>query len=247
MVLAIMLFAANTAQAQLFKRSEAEFTKATLVVSLQSPIGTANSRKGDTFTALVLEPSELVGSIVEGTVARVAPAGAAADKSHLVVQFSTITLPDNSTYRLRANLKDVVNAKGVAKVDDQGQVVAAGSGKKSGPATPATGLAFSEIGPALGSMAASSAVPMDVSAAGANVSFAPGTRFILAAENAGRDKSVNVYRVRQEAATEAARNAAPDPSTSPTPAHAPAAPKSADVASSAATPGSSSESNPPRR
>jgi hypothetical protein len=257
MMLGVMLFASgqNAAHAQFFKKltqkSAQEFKKDTLVVNLQAQIGTANSKKGDTFTALVLQPSELAGSIVEGTVAKVMPAAAGGDKSHIVVQFSTITLPDNTTYRLQANFKDVVNSKGVARVDDEGQVVGTGNGKKAGAGTPASGLAFSQIGPTLGGVAAngvaSQAISLDLAAPGSNVSFAPGTRFVLDAENAGQDKSVNAYRVRQEAATEAARaQTTPDSSAAPAVPHAAAA-TAPEESSMAAVPGGPASGNPLQR
>jgi hypothetical protein len=254
MLLGVMLMFAggqNSAHAQLFfKKSTTEFKKGTLVVNLQAQIGTASSKKGDKFTALVLQPTELAGSIVEGTVAKVVPAAASGDKSHIVVQFSTITLPDNATYRLQANFKDVMKAKGVAKVDDEGQVVGPGNGKKAGAGTPARGLAFSEMGPTLGGVAAnggvSEPISLDIAATGPNMSFAPGTRFVLDAENAGQDKSVNAYRVRQEAATEAARNAATSDSSTTPAAHASGASGASEEPSMAAASIRPSASNPPQ-
>jgi len=234
MMVGAMLIAASgtrAAHGQLFKRSAPEFKKGTLVVNLQTQVGTPNSKKGDVFTALVLQPSEFAGSVVEGSVVKVMPAAAVGgEQSHLVLQFSTITLPDNTTYRIRATFKDVVNAKGMARLDDEGQAVGTGNGKKAG-STPASGLAFSEIGPTFtGLTAGSEAISQDVAAPGPNMTFAPGTRFILDAENVGQDKTVNAYRVRQEAATEAAKSSlqlVPESSSAPA-AHTPATAQAAD-------------------
>jgi len=253
MLLAAMLLTAGTttaAHAQKFKEG-------TLVVNLQSQIGTSNSKKGDTFTALVIEPAEFQGAIVEGTVTKVVPAAAGGDKSHIMFQFTTITMPDNNTYKLKATVKEVTNAKGVAKVDDEGQLVGKGDpGKKAmaiggGAALGSLvgGMAFGGLGGIVGGAVAGGvagwAVSLEFMAPGPNMDFAPGTHFALEAKNVGQDKGVKADEVRQKSADEAAKAAAATPVVADAPVDA-GAPAPAPAPDPAATPAAApAPSTPP--
>jgi hypothetical protein len=213
----------------------------TLVVNLTSPISTKDSKPGDTFTAVVLEPEEFQGSVVEGHVRKVDPAqNMEAPKAHISFAFETLTLADNTTYKIQADLKDVMNSQGKPKVDEEGQVIGQGNGAKRalfGAGGAGLGsLAGGMLGGGLGSLAggfaggfAGYAISLDVTASSHNIEFYPGTHFTLEVTSKGVDKDVNADDVHKlEASNEAAtaahaasaaagqqQNAAPQPALAP--------------------------------
>jgi hypothetical protein len=222
----------------------------TFVVNLTSPISTKDSKPGDTFTAVVIEPAEFQNSVVEGHVRKVEPAqNGEAPKAHISFAFETLTLPDNTTYKIQADLKDVTNSKGVAKVDEEGQVISQGNaGKRLGGAFGGAGLgslAGGMLGGGMGSLiggavggAVGYALTLEMTASSHNIEFNPGTHFTLEVSSKGVDKDVNADDVHKlEASNEAAMAAhvavaadqqqpptpspAPDPIPQPAPASAP--------------------------
>lgn len=211
----------------------------TFVVNLTSPISTKDSKPGDTFTAQVIEPAEFQGSVIEGHVRKVEPAqNAESPKSHINFAFETLTEGD-TTYKIQADLKDVVNSKGLAKVDEEGQVIGQGNGAKRalfGAGGAGLGsLAGGMLGGGLGSLAggiaggfAGYAISLDVTASSHNIEFYPGTHFTLLVSSKGVDKSVDAGAVHQlEAANEASTTAnnGPTPSPSPGPTPSPSSQK----------------------
>lgn len=194
------------------------------VVNLTSPISTKDSKPGDTFTAVVTEPAEFQGSVVEGHIRKVEPAqNMEAPKAHISFAFETLTLSDNTTYKIKADLKDVTNSKGVAKVDEEGQVISKGNaGKRLGGAFGGAGLgsfAGGMLGGGVGSLvggavggAVGYALTLDMSASSHNIEFYPGTQFTLQVTSNGIDKDVNADDVHKlEAANEAAMAAHASP------------------------------------
>ena len=208
----------------------------TFVVNLTSPISTKDSKPGDTFTAQVLEPAEFQGSVIEGHVKKVEPAqNMEAPKSHISFAFETLTVGD-VTYKVQADLQDVVNSKGVAKVDEEGQVIGKGNaGKRVMAGFGGAGLgafAGGMIGGGMGSLiggavggAAGYIISLDVTASSHNIEFNPGTHFTLQVTSKGVDKNVDAAQVhKQEAAAEAAmaaNTAAGSTPTAPVPADSP--------------------------
>jgi hypothetical protein len=230
-------------------------------VNLTSPISTKDSKAGDTFTAVVLEPAEFQNSVIEGHVRKVEPAqNVEAPKSHISFAFETLTLTDNTTYKIEAVLKDVTNSKGVATVDEEGQAIAqnnAGNRAKAGFGGAglgafAGGMLGGTMGSAIGAAAGGAlgyAISLEVTASSHNIEFYPGTHFTLDVSSKGVDKDANAVAVRQLESTNEAAMAAhsasvgtdqqPSPDTNPTPQPMPApqpAPSRAPVAESSAAP-----------
>jgi hypothetical protein len=208
----------------------------TFVVNLTSPISTKDSKPGDTITALVLEPSEFQGAVIEGHVRKVEPAkNMEAPKASIAFGFETLTTGD-TTYKIQADLQDVVNSKGVAKVDEEGQVIAKGNGgKRAAGALGGAGLgslAGGMLGGGWGALAGAAAggalgyvIALDVTASSHNIEFYPGTHFTLAVTSKGVDKNADVAAIHKlEGANEAAMTAnsahtevgSPAPAASPT-------------------------------
>jgi hypothetical protein len=203
------------------------------VVNLTSPISTKDSKPGDTFTAVVIEPAEFQNAIVEGHVRTVEPAkNMEAPKARINFAFETMTVGD-VTYKVQADLKEVVNSKGVSKVDEEGQAIGTGNGAKRAMA----GLGGAGMGSLLGGMVgggvgsliggavgglAGYAVALDLTASSHNIEFYPGTHFTLQVTSKGVDKGVDAAAVRQqEAANEAAATAHPGAASAPAPSPTP--------------------------
>jgi hypothetical protein len=197
------------------------------VLKLTAPISTATSKVGDQLTAIVLEPVEYRDAIVEGHVRKVEPAQNLENpKSHIAFGFETLTIADK-TYKIQADLKEVANSNGVAKVDEEGQAIAQGNGGKRAMAgfggAGLGSLAGGMLGGGLGSLAGGMVggalgyvVALDVTASSKNIEFYPGSQFTVQVTSKGIDKDVDAAKVReQEAASEAAMTkAVPVASTS---------------------------------
>jgi hypothetical protein len=227
----------------------------TFVVNLTSPISTKDSKTGDTVTALVLEPAEFQGGVIEGHVRKVEPAqNMEAPKSRIAFGFETLTVGD-TTYKIQADLQDVVNSKGVAKVDEEGQVIAKGNGgKRAMGALGGAGIgsmAGGMLGGGWGALAGAAAggalgyvIALDVTASSHNIEFYPGTHFTLNVTSKGLDKNADTAAIhKQEADNEAAMaaNSSPTNANSAAPATPPA---QADANSAApATPPAQADAN----
>jgi hypothetical protein len=213
----------------------------TLVVNLTSPISTKDSKAGDTFTAQVLEPADLQGAVVEGAIKKVEPAqNMEAPKSHIIFGFQTLTLSDNTTFDIKADLKEIVNSKGVAKVDEEGQVISTGNGLKrglfgaggAGLGSLAGGMIGGGVGSMVGGMAAGGAagylISLDFTASSHNIEFYPGTHFTLQLSESRMDKKADGAAIHQQEATNeaamASQAAAPAPATIQAATPAPALP-----------------------
>jgi hypothetical protein len=192
------------------------FKNQQFVVNLTAPISTKDSKPGDTFTAVVLEPAEFQGAIVEGHVRSVEPAkNMEAPKSKINFAFETMTVGD-VTYKIQADLKEVANSKGVAKVDEEGQAIGTGNGGKRAAAgfggAGLGALAGGMLGGGMGSLiggaiggAAGYMVALEMTSSSHNIEFYPGTHFTLQVTSKGVDKGMDAAAVRnQEAANEAA-------------------------------------------
>ncbi len=154
-------------------------------IRLLSPMNTQTSRKGDKVTAQVVDPDAFSGDILEGTVRNSKSGGKVNGKSVLNFTFETLH-HGRLSMAVRANVKQVANSRGQRNVDEEGQIVQ----KKSniGKVAAATalgaligGLAAGGKGAAIGAGVgvAASLILIEMTAQGANVSFAPGSEFIV--------------------------------------------------------------------
>jgi hypothetical protein len=191
------------------------FKNGPITVVLDSPISTTLNKAGDTFTARVTQPAEIEGAIMEGHIHKVEPAqNGTAPKSHISFGFETITIGD-STYKVQADLKEVTNAKGVKKVDEEGEVIAQGNGMKkamfgaggAGLGSLAGGMLGGPVGALAGGMAGGAlgyVVSLDFTTSGKNIDFFPGSTFVLQVTNKGLNKDINAADVRKADADAAA-------------------------------------------
>ncbi len=233
-LLVIVLLVAQFATAQDFNVKNAQF-----VVKLTAPISTATSKAGDQFTALVVLPADYQGAIFEGTIKKVEPArDRRRPHSNIDFSFETITIGDN-TYKVQADITDYANSKGVAKVNEEGVLVAKGNtaAKKKGGlfgamAGMAAGYALGGasgmlIGAAAGG-ALGVAAAAEFGASSVNMEFFPGSQFTLQVTSQGIAQGVDSAKVHAlEEANEAlmaptgsAPAGAPDAGIAPMPAPA---------------------------
>jgi len=154
-------------------------------VKLLVPLSTDTNRKGDKITAQVLIPDQFKGDMVEGEVRE--SKGGGKVKGTSVLNFSFQTLHHGgAAVPIDAQVKSFTNSKGVQDADEEGRVVqkknnlgktaaAAGIGALIGAI--AGGAKGAAIGAGVG--AAASLVFIQMSVKGANVTFAPGSEFVL--------------------------------------------------------------------
>ena len=231
-LLVVVLLAAQFATAQDFNVKNAQF-----VVKLTAPVSTATSKAGDQFTALVVLPTDYQGSIFEGTIKKVEPArDRRRPHSNIDFKFETITIGDK-TYAVQADITDFANSKGVAKVNEEGVLVA-----KSNTAAKKKGGMFGALGGMAAGYALGGATGMLVGAAAGgalgyglaaefgsssvNMEFYPGSQFTLQVTSQGIANGVDSAKVHAlEAANEAlmaptgaAPAGAPDAAAAPAPA-----------------------------
>src|SRR5437660_233307 len=94
----------------------------TLVAKLLSPISTKTSTQGDVFTALVEEPPEYQGAVLEGKITKLKKPkkGVGKGKAEIAFEFDTVTF-NSKNAPVTADLKEVANSKGVKSVDEEGR------------------------------------------------------------------------------------------------------------------------------
>ena len=119
----------------------------------------------------------------------------------------TITIND-VTYKIQAELKEVTNAKGVKKVDEEGQVFAQGNGMKkalfagggAGFGALAGGMLGGGLGSAVGGLAGGAlgyVIALEVTTNGTNIDFFPGSTFVLEVTDKGVNKDIKAEDVRK--------------------------------------------------
>jgi len=149
------------------------------------PLSTETNRKGDRITAQVVSPQEFNGDIIEGEVRESKSGGKVKGRSVLNFTFQTLNHA-GAQVPIQSQVKSVANSKGVQNADEEGRVVekknnlgktalATGIGALIGAA--AGGAKGAAIGAGVG--AAASLVFIQMAVKGANVTFAPGSEFVL--------------------------------------------------------------------
>ena len=179
-------------------RSPLGLHNATFVVKLLSPLSTRTAQPGYAFTALVEQPSQFQGAVIEGRIKTLkrAKKGVGKGKAEIEFQFDRLTF-QGQTSAVQANLTNVENSQGVRKVDEEGRAIGVSSNKKrvlsivagstvgaviggvtGGPAGAITGGA---AGAALGL-----AIGLRMTTTGSDIEFKPGSIFTLSVSDASR-------------------------------------------------------------
>ena len=185
------------------------FKNGPMTVVIDSPISTKLNKAGDSFVARVTAPAEIQGAIVEGHIRNIQAAqNGDAPKSHIVFAFETLTIGD-TTYKIQAEIQNWKNSKGVAKVDEEGVLVAQGNRMKKtmfglgggGIGSFAGGMIAGPIGELAGGLAGGAlgyAVSLDLTTSGKNMEFFPGSQFVVSVTDKGVNKDVNADAMRKQ-------------------------------------------------
>jgi hypothetical protein len=161
------------------------------VTKLLSPINTKTARKGDAFTLSVEQPSQFLGGTIHGSITKLKKPkrGGSKGKAEVAFQFDTLTF-DNQTQKINAVLVEVRNSQGVQNVDEEGHVIGKPSHKKrdaliiglavAGALAGARygGAAAGVAGAAAGA-AAGAVIGREMTVAGSDIEFRPGSLFVL--------------------------------------------------------------------
>jgi hypothetical protein len=125
-------------------------TSTELIVELLDDINTERSREGDKFTARVISPYEISGSVIEGRIGKIQKPGRIKRRSEISLSFDRLILADNRWTNFNALLTEVLPSRGdnVRRVDVEGTVEGKNSLKEDSikvGATTGTGLVIGAI------------------------------------------------------------------------------------------------------
>jgi hypothetical protein len=170
------------------------------VAKLLSPISTKTSNQGDMFTAIVEDPSQYQGAVLEGKITKLKKPkkGTGKGKAEIAFEFDTITFNSKSA-PVTVDLKEVQNSQGVKAVDEEGRVIGKTSNKKRALTALAGGALGAGIGALAGGaqgavkggaigLAAGLALGLTMTTAGSDLEFLPGSHFTLDVSDRGRGK-----------------------------------------------------------
>jgi hypothetical protein len=184
-VSAVLFLAAGMAAAQ--NPPEAQFR-----VKLLSAISTRTSQPGDKVAAQVLEPANYAGDTLEGKVRESKGGKKLSGTASLNFTFDTHHR-GGQALMIQSNLVSVINSQGQRDVDEEGRVVKKKSsiGKMALATALGAGvgaLAGGAKGAAIGAGAGAAAglIFIQLAVDGAEVSFAPGSEFLLAVKEVPR-------------------------------------------------------------
>ncbi len=79
-----------------------------LLIELETPITTRQSKEGDRFSARVLEPSSYYGARVEGYIGKLDRPGKVSGKGEIVLVFQQMIYPDGFAEPMQAQVEEVV-------------------------------------------------------------------------------------------------------------------------------------------
>jgi type IV secretion system protein VirB10 len=95
----------------------------TVLAVLNEGLSTRNARDGQTFTAMVQQPSRFQGATITGRVSNLRRSGRITGRSEMTLTFESIRLRDGRSYRFAGILQTVRAIDGeVVKVDNEGSV-----------------------------------------------------------------------------------------------------------------------------
>jgi hypothetical protein len=104
-----------------------------LRVRLEKDLSSKESRVGDRFTAVVLDPNEYEGARVLGHISSIRKSGRVEGRTSMNLTFDSIELPNGSRGTMRAELVRVYdpNSESSKRVDEEGSVESSSRGKQT--------------------------------------------------------------------------------------------------------------------
>jgi hypothetical protein len=94
-----------------------------VIAVLDNDLSTATAREGDRFTAIVRQPFQYEGAVIEGHVSNVQRSGRITGRSQLTLNFDTIRLRDGRSSRFAGLLESVRTTQGdTVRIDNEGSI-----------------------------------------------------------------------------------------------------------------------------
>ncbi|MDQ2977473.1 MAG: YMGG-like glycine zipper-containing protein [Acidobacteriota bacterium] len=94
-----------------------------VVAVMDNGLSTQTAREGDRFTAIVRQPSQYEGAIIEGHVTNVQRSGRITGRSQMTLNFDNIRLRDGRSYRFAGILESVRTNQGdTVSIDNEGSI-----------------------------------------------------------------------------------------------------------------------------
>ena len=159
-----------------------------LRVKTATAISSRLNHKGDQILAFVVSPAEFQGATVEGHVRDARSSGSIGKTSRLGLTFETLVLGNQQRIPIKSQIKEMINSKGQARVDEEGQIVEhkgntgkvlIGTAIGAAIGAAAGGAKGAAIGGGAG--AATSLILVSVLAKGPSITFDAGSQFVLEA------------------------------------------------------------------
>lgn len=91
-------------------------------IRLQDRISTKQSKEGDQFTAVVIDPRDYSEARITGHIAKLKKAGSIKGKTELQLAFDTLTLRNGQTLAMAAQVVRVYDSDSVSQTDEEGNV-----------------------------------------------------------------------------------------------------------------------------
>lgn len=93
-----------------------------MTARLIAPISTETNQKGDRLTAQVVEPPELVGSILQGVIIESKNGGSIKGTSVLTFRFDALE-QNGRMLPIRSTIESMTNSRGELNVDEEGRAI----------------------------------------------------------------------------------------------------------------------------
>ena len=171
-----------------------------VVRGLLGPLSTDTNRPGDKITAQVVSLEEFKGDIVEGEVKQAKSSGKIKGKSVLNFTFQTL-YHANKQISMQSQVLSVTNSKGQTNVDEEGHIIRKKNNWGKAALGTALGAGLGALigggkGAAIGAGAglATTLVLIEVGTKGPEISFAPGSEFVLSVKELSEHPVQNVTR-----------------------------------------------------
>ncbi|MBK9314841.1 MAG: hypothetical protein IPM55_11450 [Acidobacteria bacterium] len=103
-------------------------------IRLDDEIDTRDSKDGDTFTAVVMNPDKYANATVEGHISRIDKSGKLKGQTELVLTFDRIRLSNGENLNFAAQVVEIYG-EDAGKVDEEGNVTSGSKGKETAVAT----------------------------------------------------------------------------------------------------------------
>ncbi len=102
-----------------------------VLLSLETPLSSKESQRGDRFTARVLSPRAYNGAIVEGHISHLRESGRLEGKTEMGLEFDRIRLRDGRTAPFRAEVVELRQSEAVQVVDEEGTIHSGSRGSQA--------------------------------------------------------------------------------------------------------------------